>query len=438
MRRVLIVTYYFPPSGGAGVQRVLKWVKYLRDFGIEPVVLTVEAGAYPELDETLVRDVPPGLAVHRTRSLDPFGAYARLTGRSRQDAIADATGRISDEEAWTERLARGLRANVFLPDARIGWVPFAVREASRLHRAAPFDAVLTSGPPHSAHLVGRALQQRTGLPWIADFRDPWTDIHYNRKLPRTATARRLDAAMERSVLSRASAVTTVSPSLRTLLVSKVERPDGFCHVIYNGFDADDFAAGLPGPDDEAFVLSYVGTLYEQPEALWQALARLRRRGEAERLRVRLVGRVPPGTPAVLAAHGLDDIVRTVPYVTHDEAIREMASATLLLLTIEAWPHEEIILPGKTFEYLAAGRPVLGLGSGRGDAARLLRETGAGAMIERDDAEGLAAYLLERYEAWERGAMPGGASPEVAAPFARRAQTGELADLVERITEETYR
>ena len=432
MRRVLIVTYYFPPSGGAGVQRVLKWVKYLRDFGVEPVVLTVEAGAYPELDETLARDVPPGVAVHRTRALDPFGAYARLTGRSRQAAVASATGRISDEDAWTERLARGLRANVFLPDARIGWVPFAVREARRVHRAVPFDAVLTSGPPHSAHLVGRALRRRTGLPWIADFRDPWTDIHYNRKLPRTAPAHRLDAALERSVLREASAVTTVSPSLRALLASKVDRPPEFCHVIYNGFDAEDFAADLPEPDSAAFVLGYVGTLYEQPEALWQALARLRERGEVARLRVRLVGRVPPGTPAVLAAHGLDGIAEVVPYVTHDDAVREMARATLLLLTIEAWPHEEIILPGKTFEYLATGRPVLGLGSGRGDAARLLRETGAGTMIERDDVDGLAAYLLERYEAWERGAMPGGAAPEAAAPFARRAQTGALARLIEHV------
>src|SRR5690606_10060076 len=173
--RLLVVAYYFPPAGGAGVQRVLKWVKYLRDFGIEPVVVTVRAGAYPKHDETLVRDVPEGVEAYRSRALDPFGTYARLTGRTRQAAVAEQLQNAPD--GFGERLARWMRANVVLPDARVGWVPFAIRTAKRLHRERPFDAVLTSGPPHSAHLVGRALR-RAGLPWIADFRDPWTDIHY--------------------------------------------------------------------------------------------------------------------------------------------------------------------------------------------------------------------------------------------------------------------
>ncbi len=158
LMRLLLVTYYFPPSGGAGVQRTLKWVKYLRDFGVEPVVLTVEAGAYPKTDATLARDVPPSVAVHRTRSLDPFGAYARLTGRSRQQAVAETSGHLGEGASPAERFARFVRANVFVPDARVGWVPFAVQRGLQLLRDEPFDAVLTSGPPHSVHLAGWMLQ----------------------------------------------------------------------------------------------------------------------------------------------------------------------------------------------------------------------------------------------------------------------------------------
>lgn len=429
MKRLLVVTYYFPPSGGAGVQRVLKWVKYLRDFDVEPVVLTVNAGAYPEVDETLGRDVPAGVEVHRTRSLDPFGVYARLTGRSRRGAVADATGRISSGGSWAERVARWARANVFLPDARIGWVPFAVREALRLTQASRFDAVLTSGPPHSAHLVGRVLHRRTGLPWIADFRDPWTDIHYNEALPRTPAARTLDEAMECSVLRHATVVTTVSPSLQRLLAAKVDRSPADIRIIYNGYDAEDFEAEPPEPDSLCFTLSYLGTLYGQPGALWQSLARLRERGEVDRLRVRLVGRMPPDTVHTLKAHGLSEEVEVVPYVSHDEAVQEMRRATALLLTIEAWPHSEIIMPGKMYEYLAAGRPIVGLGPTDGDAARLVRDLGAGQFFESTDVDGIGAYLLTLYAGWKEGKEASVTDSASVERFSRRTQAGELARLV---------
>lgn len=431
MKRLLVVTYYFPPSGGAGVQRVLKWVKYLPDFGVEPVVLTVEAGAYPSLDETLARDVPPGVRVHRTASLDPFGVYARLTGRSRQAAVAEATGRISDEEAWAERAARWLRANLFVPDARVGWVPFAVREGLRMLRGESFEAVLTSGPPHSTHLAGYALHRRTGVPWIADFRDPWTAIHYNQKLPRTRLARGMDRTLERAVLRRASAVIAASPTMRDLLMAEAGRPADAGHVLYNGFDPEDFE-GEVTPRSDAFVLGYVGTLYGQPAALWDALARVR----SERLdvRVRIVGSVPPETPEVLADYGLSEAVEVGPYVPHDEAVREMRRAAMLLLTLEPWLQAEAIVPGKVFEYLAAGRPILGIGPLGSDVAALVEEAGGGRMFAPEDRDGIAAYLREASRAWAEGRPLSSASPEHVARFDRRRQAGVLADLIRRLGE----
>lgn len=427
MIRLLVVTYYFPPAGGAGVQRVLKWVKYLRDFGVEPVVLTVEAGAYPKHDETLWHDVPEGVAVHRTRAFDPFGAYARLTGRSRQEAVADQLQ--SPAQGFGERIARWVRANVVLPDARVGWVPFAVRAARRLHRARPFDAVLTSGPPHSAHLVGRALR-RSGLPWIADFRDPWTDIHYYDKLPRTRLARRVDEALERSVLRAADAVTVVSPRWGALLASKLVGTAEPIAVIHSGFDAEDFECVEDESPADRFVLTHVGTLYGSPEALWEAVARVR--PEAEHLRLRLVGHVPEAVREAVRRHGLDEIVEVGGYVPHAEAVREMARATLLLLTLEDWPHAEGLITGKLYEYLASRRPVLGLGPADGDAAALLTAAGAGRMFDRSDVDGIAEHLRRRYAAWASGARPVGANADDVAAYTRRAQTAHLADLVRRV------
>lgn len=430
--RLLLVTYYFPPSGGAGVQRILKWTKYLRDFGVEPVVLTVEAGAYPRLDPTLLDDVPAGVAVHRTPTLDPFGLYARLTGRTRQEAVNETTGHIGEGDSVVERLARWVRGNLFIPDARVGWVPFAVARGRRLAAAGEVDAVLTSGPPHSVHLTGWGLQRLTGCPWIADLRDPWTDISYYDELPRAAAAVALDRALERAVLRHADAVVTVSPAWRDLLRAKVARAPGAFHVIHNGFDPADFEEG-PAPPDR-FVLAHVGSLYgsRSPEALWEALARLHEQGAVPRLRLRLVGRVGEDVLATLAAYGLEPILEHVPYRPHREATLEMQRATLLLLTMEGAQHYQGLITGKLYEYLAAGRSVLALGPPDGDAAALLRETDAGAVLPSDDTAAIVAYLREQYERWERGEALDGASAEAAAPYSRRVQAGEVAALARAV------
>ncbi len=434
MRRLLVVTYYFPPSGGAGVQRVLKWVKYLRGFGVEPTVLTVKAGAYPKYDKTLARDVPPGVAVHRTPAFDPYGAYARLTGRGRQQAVAATTGYVAESRDPKERLAQWVRANLFIPDARVGWVPFAVARGLRLLRDGSFDALLTSGPPHSVHLTGLALHRLTGLPWLADFRDPWTDISYYDELPRTALARAADAWLERAVLREATRVVTISEAGKALFLGKVARPAEEVAVIENGFDPADFTDG-PEPSADRFVLAYVGSLYgsRSPEALWRALAALRGQGRIPRLRLRLVGRIGDEVQATLRRYGLAAVAETVPYLPHDAAVREMQRATALLLTIEPYRHEHGTTTGKLYEYLAAGRPILGSGPTDGAAADLLRTTGAGRMIERDAADGFAEHLLALYQAWERGAIPEGASAEAAAPYSRRAQAGEVAALLDTLT-----
>lgn len=434
-RRVLILTYYFPPAGGPGVQRTLKFVKHLPSFEWAPVVLTVRQGAYPASDPSLREDVPPTADVYRTPSLDPHSLYARLLGQS--DDTVDVGSVEGRDAGWMEMAGQWIRANLFLPDARVGWVPFAAIRGRRLLATGDFDAILTSGPPHSTHLAGAILQWRTGIPWVADFRDPWTDINYYQELPHTWAARRIDAALERMVLRRADAVTTVSPTWRDLLAQKSHRTDpGRVSIVQNGFDPDDIPPGEASPSEETFDVTHVGSLYasRNPTALWQAIRRLRARDEVPALRVRLVGTVDPNVQQALQYNGLEDITEIVPYVPHSEAVAYMRRAGLLLLSIESFPQDRGMITGKIYEYLASGRPVVGVGPAAGDAADLLDTTEGGRMYGRDDVSGLAEFLQTHYDAWAEGAPRPGASPEGLQPYRREAQTNQMATVLKEVAQ----
>jgi len=252
--RVLLVAYYMPPAGGPAVQRILQFVTFLQEEGWAVEVLTVRNGAYPNRDPSLCSAVPEAVPVHRTRAADPYALYQTITGKGEEDL---PTGSMKpDTPSWTEALARWVRANIFIPDARVGWWPFAVWRGRQLLRRGRFDALLSSGAPHSVHLIGEGLARWTAMPWVADLHDPWTDISYYDELPHTRWARRLDATLERSVLQHASAVTTVSPSWSELFA---EKADNRYRVVENGFRTAD-VRDLDESLDDAFVLAHVGTL----------------------------------------------------------------------------------------------------------------------------------------------------------------------------------
>jgi len=424
--RLLLVTYYYPPSGGSGVQRPLKMSRYLPDFGWDVTVLTVDPAyaAYPDPDPSMLADVPPGVTVERTRSWDPYAAYARLLGAKKDDLVGVGGLKAAEGAGAKQRLAAWLRANVFLPDARVGWVPFALKRARELHAEQPFDAVVTTAPPMSLHLVGRAFARATGVPWVADFRDPWTDRYDLQALPRSRAALALDRAMERAVLRRASRVVTVSPALARSLETRRGRP---VDVIPNGFDEADFLGDDPPRNPDVFTLSFVGNLVEHYDlrALWTAMARL----HDPALRLRVVGNAALRLLAEAEAAGVAEQVEQVAYVPHAEAVAEMRAAEALLLPIPRADGAEGILTGKLFEYLAAGRPIVGLGPPDGDAADIVRQTDAGAFFGWDDADGLAAYLADVLAAWRDGNPLRGASPEAARAYSRRGQAGALANLL---------
>lgn len=432
VKRVLFITYYFPPSGGPGVQRALKFAKYLPGFGWQPTVLTVrpEDAAYPDLDPTLVGEIPPDVRVERTRAWDPYALYARLQGKSKSETVG--VGFLGEAEMdWKQRAARWIRANVFLPDARVGWVPFALHRGRALIEEGHFDALLTTGPPHSTHLAGLLLARRYGLPWLADFRDPWTDIDYAEALPMTTPARRVDAAMERAVLRKAARVTAVSPSMARRLAARV---GARCVVVQNGFDPADFR-GAPPLLRPGFEVAYAGNMNDarNPEALWEALRRLGTPGALPEVRVRLIGNADPVVFRSAQRHGVADCVEVEGYVPHDEAVRRMRASAVLLLVINRVPGAEGIMTGKLYEYVASGRPVLGIGPPDGDAAAVLREAGAGEMFGYEDAAGVAAFLRRHYAAWSSGTPTFGATAAAAERYSRRSQSGQIARLLDELT-----
>lgn len=431
--RLLLITYYWPPSGGAGVQRCLQFARHLPAFGIEPTVLTVDPAraAYPVRDESLAALVAPDLRVIRTATTEPFGVYQKVSGA---ETIPFGGFANVSRTSRKQQLFKFLRGNLFIPDPRRGWNRHALQAATALLEREEFAGFLTTSPPHSTQLIGLELKKRfPALRWLADLRDPWTDIYYYHELLHLPPARWLDARYERRVIAGCDALLTTSRHTGELLLSKAPGADpAKLHVIPNGYDDADFAELPSAPPTDVFRLTHTGTITEiyRLEALLRAIQTVRAAFPRVPVRLRFVGKVSNGLVAQLRAAGLtDDVLELVPYVPHHESVAELRRASALLLAIPDVAHNAGVLPGKLFEYLGARKPVLAVGPADSDASRILQEAGAGAVIGHYDEAAFTARLSALVRQWaEQGPnldLPPG--PERA--YTRRALTGELAQVV---------
>ena len=413
MKRLLIITYYWPPTGGSGVQRWVKFSKYLPEQGWQPVIYTPENPEQLARDESLLSDVPACAEVIKTRILEPYAVYRRLTGGKQGEEVNPVN---AQKKNWKQRLSLWIRGNCFIPDPRIGWVRPSVRFLKKYLREHPVDAVVTTGPPHSVHLIGRGLKRALGVHWIADFRDPWTEMFYYKHLGLTAASDRRQHRLEQSVLDEADTVISVTPLVQKDFQAKTKTP---VVLITNGFDEDDFVGSGSAPA-EPFTRTGSGASEAQSDSgagaaavptyrlvhtglfaadgnplnLWDALAR--RCGEdpsfRARLEIRLAGKVDRAITDAIRARGLGGNLVELGYLPHDETVREQRAADILLLPLRQEPEYAKVLPGKIFEYLAARRPVLGIGQEDGAAAAVLRDAGAGEMFDWDKTDELLAFL----------------------------------------------
>ena len=427
-KKVLILTYYWPPASGPGVQRWLKFVRYLPQFGWDPIIVTPAKGSYPFEDHSLMDEIPEIVREIRTKTIEPFRLYNLLTGKKGK-SIPVAMGDIRETTSPIKKLSAYIRANWFIPDARKGWVPFATKAARSVLHNEEIGAVITTGPPHSTHLAGARLREDFNIPWIADFRDPWTTIYYNKYLPRTKRTEQKDRHLETMVLQKADAVTTVSPGLKAELSDRAHRVE----VIYNGFDPDDIA-DKPSEPTQHFTLAYVGNFKDNQNVptLWEAIRILNESepGFKELFRLQLTGSVGRSVRSAIAEAGLDGQTGYSDFVPHHVATRLMGEASLLLFIIPQSEQNNLILTGKIFEYLASKTPMLSIGPANGNAAGILKQCDRADMIGYDDAETMRNTLAEHFRQWkEHGKVNQVVQSDVHMAFSRQAQTKQLVELL---------
>ena len=418
-KRLLIISYYWPPTGGSGVQRWVKFSKYLPEHGWQPVIYTPENPERLAYDESLLADIPECAEVIRRRIVEPYGLYRKLFGRSG----GEVNPLNSSGKSLKSKLSRVVRGNLFIPDPRVSWVRGSVRFLKKYLREHPVDAVVTTGPPQSMHLIGRGLKRSLGMPWIADFRDPWTRMFYYKHLCLSKFADRKHHRLEQGVLDEADLVLAVSPPVRDDFQAQTRTP---VHLITNGYDEDDFPVREPGSrKDGKFRIVHTGLFAADgnPLKLWDALARRCREDEdfAQRLEIRLAGKTDAPVLEAIRERGLGAQLVDLGYLPHSRVVQEQQEADLLILPLRHEPEYAKVLPGKIFEYIASGRPVLGIGQEDGAAAAILRDSGAGRMYDWDREDKFLEFMDMDHEA-----------AEGAARYSRKALTRQLVEELESL------
>jgi len=399
MKKVLIVTYYFPPSGGPGVQRVLKFVKYLPESGWQPAVLTVRDGDYPARDESLLDEIPSHAVVYRTKIFEPYRLYRKLTGKPPNAPVdVENIPRSGKKKSASERVAELIRSTFFIPDARIGWYPYAVSEGLEIIRREGIDAIYSSSPPYTTALIAQKLHRKTGLPWIAGFRDPWTGFLSTPQ--RWFFPAAIDRYLEATVFKSATMVEAAWRGILKDIIKKI--PDIDCQkLIYlpNGFDSEDYPNVQPR-NDGIFTVTYTGSMYgkRNPQTFLQGVEQAVQEGSVEREQIKLkfIGRFGGEVKEMFQQCSIRDRIEEVSYLPHSRSVEELLQADALLLVVDEADGSCEIVPGKVFEYLGAERPIIALAP-EGAVAELIRETNAGWVVPNRDIAAIKQAFVECYQ-----------------------------------------
>lgn len=402
MKRVLIITYYWPPAGGSAVYRWLKFTKYLKEFGWEPIIYTAENGEYAEIDLSNEKDIPKNLKVLKQPIWEPYMFYKKFIGQKKTEKVNVGFLTEKKKPKLAEKVAVWIRGNFFIPDARKFWIKPSVKFLTAYLKENPVDAVISSGPPHSMHLIALQLKKKLNLPWVADFRDPWTNIDYYPELLLTWLANRKHHRLEKQVVTSADCILTVGSKMteefQLLGGKRVE-------TITNGFDTADYD-NAPVELDKFFTIAHFGTINKarNPIVLWEALTRmLKTNPELDQcLKLKFIGRLDATVVNSLQETGLIKYLDKTEFIPHDEVVTKERQSQVLLLLINNTPNAEGILTGKFFEYLAAKRPILAIGPTRGDVADILNSSKAGKIAGFNDVDNLIEILAEYFSDFRKG------------------------------------
>ncbi|MBT7850566.1 MAG: glycosyltransferase family 4 protein [Flavobacteriaceae bacterium] len=397
MKKVLIITYYWPPAGGPGVQRWLKFVKYLPDFGIEPIVYCPDNPNYPILDPSLVSDVSSDLTVLKTPINEPY-KWAQLVSKSKTASLSKGLIANQKKQSILEKLLLFIRGNFFIPDARVSWVRPSLSFLSDYITEHQIDTIITTGPPHSLHLIGLQLKQKHKIKWLADFRDPWTQIGYHKKLNLSSSAHKKHKNLETSVLQTADEIVVTSQKTKSLFLDLTTKP---ILVLTNGYD---FEITRDNTLDSKFTVSHIGSLLEgrNPSILWEVFSDLLKKFEdfAVAFQLNLIGSVSEEVMSAICSFGLESYVCNIGYIPHKDVLEYQKKSQVLLLIEENSKETEYIIPGKLFEYMASKRPIIAIGPAASDIEKILNQTRSGTYFRYDEKEVLRTLLLEHYETYK--------------------------------------
>jgi len=432
MKRVLIITYYWPPAGGVEVHRVVKFCKYLVKSGWQPEILTVESGKHSNLDEGLAGDISGVSNVVRSSSLEPHTLFNLLAGKKTTEP-GTAHKTPDGRQSAMQTVGEYIRLNVFIPDARIGWYPFARHAGIKMLEENKPDLIFSTAPPYTVHLVARSLSRKFGIPWVADFRDPWVENYAYNTVPRFPWVKAINQVMEKQILRAADAVICATPGQLAIQSGKIEAQHrNKFHLITNGYDY------VPPDNLEntgTFNLSYFGTLSAQrlPPALLPALQQLCEQNKefADNFFFRLIGRFPPEVESRIRQSLPEKNIQIKHHIPHRELAPLLQQKQVMLVLVDAVPFNELIIPAKIFEILPTGNPMLNIAPVHGDAAALIHSTGSGTSCDPQDQPGIQSAILTMFKLWQSGNLGRGTQryPE----YEREHLTGRLAGIFSDLT-----
>ena len=423
-KKLLIITYYWPPAGGPGVQRWLKFVKYLPDFNVQPIVYIPENPTYPIIDRGLESEVSEKAVILKHKIFEPYG-LASFFGKNKTKKISSGIIPNQKKQSFLEKTLLWVRGNIFIPDARFLWVKPSVKFLRKYIVENGIDTVVTSGPPHSLHLIGLQLKQELDVTWLADFRDPWTTIGYHKALKLSSYAEKKHKALEHKVLNTADTIIVTSKTTKAEFEAITSQP---ITVITNGYDVEQVTKQ---PLDEKFTVAHIGSFLSErnPRILWKALKELTKENHyfAADFQLKLLGAVSQEVLDTIAEFKLQDFVLNLGYVSHQEAVEhQRKSQVLLLIEIDSEDTKSII-PGKVFEYMVSERPIVAIGPKGSDFAEIITSTNTGVFFTYDEKEKLKELLLKYYQDYKANNLKVHAVG--LQKYSRKSLTEQLAKLV---------
>ncbi len=424
MKKVLVISYYWPPAGGPGVQRWLKFVTYLRDYGIEPIVYVPENPTYPIIDEELLNELPDGIKILKCPIFEPYAIANKIGGKS-SGTISKGIIPSRKNQSTIQKILLWVRGNLFIPDARKYWIKPSVNFLAEAIERENIDTIITTGPPHSLHLIGSKLKDDLGVEWIADFRDPWTSIGYHKKLLLTKWAQKRHEFLEQKVVTKADKIIVTSNGTKQEFEKKTSQP---IYVVTNGFEPiemDDVVL------DAKFSMSHIGSFLSErnPINLWKAITELIQENKlfANSFELKLAGVVSETLITTLKDFGLEKYTKVLGYVSHKEAqLLQRQSQVLLLIEIDS-KETKMIIPGKLFEYLQSNRPILGIGPKGADFSSILKETNTGVFYEYHEIEAIKKQLMDYFVLYLKRELF--VVPNHIENYTRKSLTGKLAAII---------